>query len=112
VKHLYIAFADKVQRNVQFPVPAETARFTTKRYKILPIRTNIAPQKESDQLTYTTAVSEGSREATVAFNFISERSVRVNVSILEKITKKINVLGFHCCVHWTEMHGTDRWDHN
>jgi hypothetical protein len=70
---------------------AGTAWLTAKRYNVFPIRLKYRPIK--NQLAYISAVPAGSREVTVAFNFISERTVHsLEVSIHESASPRIRAV--------------------
>jgi hypothetical protein len=66
-------YIDKVERNCYFP--AGTAWLIAKCYKVFPIRVKYRSIKEQSKLIYIIAVPAASQEVTVAFNFISERTV-------------------------------------
>jgi hypothetical protein len=65
----------KLKTTVTNRLAAGTARLIAKRYKVSPLRVKYRSIK-TIKLTYLyTTVPAGSREVTVAFNFISERTV-------------------------------------
>jgi hypothetical protein len=72
----------KLNATVTFRLPVRTVWLTAKLYKVLPIRVKYCSTKTM-KLTYLffLVVPAGSREVTVAFNFISERAVYIYIYI-------------------------------
>jgi hypothetical protein len=71
----YSAFTDKVERNCRFPAPGWNCIIHRQVLQSLPIRVKYRSIKTIKATYLFVAGPTGNREVTVAFNFISERTV-------------------------------------
>jgi hypothetical protein len=76
---IYSAFTDKVERNCHFPAPGWNCMTHRQALQGFSDTSQVSPQKKKHQLHFFYNSSCRSREVTVEFNFISERTVYIPV---------------------------------
>jgi hypothetical protein len=93
----------KLNATLTSRLPAGTPWLTAKRYKVFPIRVTYRSIKTIKSTYLHKTVLAGSREVTVAYNFISERTVVESSDLsfaLYYFLKKIYHLS--CCMSWLQ----------